>query len=371
VSSHTVSDSSAPQSLGLRRFSGDALIASIVLASGAAAALLAVALLAKPFGGRQLVALIDLLPIPIYVGAGALAFFAARRSDGSTRIAWSLMAAGFVSYAMGDIIWSIYEVAFERAPSPPSFADPFYLAVTPLLLAGIMLLSSSARTLGQFRTILSGGLVVLGLAALVWEPILKPILATPDTGWPGTLVTAAYPVGDAFLVFAIFVGARRQWEGRARVVLYTFAAGLLLATGSDLAFARMVLDGTYETGSLVDLGWPVGFLLMGLAAGLSARWSVDFAAEIRPLAPSAGTRRARLVMSAVQVGLLCGLVAYGFSGGFSNDQSLMIILIAMASVALVRSGIAFADTGLLHKRLSNSRAFRDERVPGPPTAGSR
>lgn len=367
----TVSGSVVAQPGRLGR-SADARVAAwIVCASAGVTALLALAILTRPFDGRPFVALIDLLPIPVYFGCGALALFAARRSVRSQRSGWSLIAAAFVSYALGDIIWSIYEVGFQSEPPAPSFADPFYLAFIPLLLAGILLLSSSAKTLGQLRTGLSGTLVVLGLAALVWGPIVKPLLTTSDTGWAGTLVTAAYPVGDVFLVVAVFVAARRQWHGQARIVLYTFAAGLLLATGSDLGFARMVLDGTYESGSLIDLGWPAGFLLMGLAAGLHARWSVDFAAESEPLAPSTASQRARVGIIALQLGLLAWLTAYGLQGGFSNDASFMTILLAMVSVELARGALAVADTGLINKRLATSSADCAPPVPGSRTGRSR
>lgn len=369
--SPTISGSVASRLPGLGRGFDAKVVAWIVFASAGATALLAVTILARPFGGRPFVALIDLLPIPVYFGSGALALFAARCSGRSQRLGWSLIAGGFASYALGDVIWSIYEVGFESEPPAPSFADPFYLAFIPLHLAGILLLSSSAKTLGQLRTGLSGTLVVLGLAALVWNPILQPMLATSDTGWPGTLVTAAYPVGDVVLVVAIFVAARRQWHGQARIVLYTFAAGLLLATGSDLGFARMVLNGTYESGSPIDLGWPAGFLLMGLAAGLHARWSVDFAAESQPLAPSAASQRARVAIIAVQLGLLAWLTAYGLLGGFSNDPSFMIILLAMVSVDLARGALAVTDTGLVNKRLAASPSVCAPPVPGPPTGQPR
>jgi hypothetical protein len=342
------------------------VIAWIVFGSVALAVLLAAAIFAKPVDGRPFDALIDLLPIPIYAGSAALALIAARCSTRSPRLGWSLIAVGFISYVLGDSVWAIYEVGFQTEPPAPSLADPFYLAVIPLLLAGIMLLSSSARTLGQFRTLLSASLVVLGLGALVWEPILKPIFTASDTGWPGTLVTAAYPLGDAVLVFAVFVAARRQWTGHARVVLYTFAAGLLLATGSDLGFARMVLNDTYETGSIIDLGWPVGFLLMGLAAGLNARWSADLAAEIHPGVPSTASQRARVAMSAFQATLLGILVFYGFAGGFSDDPSLMVILLAMVSVALLRSALAVADSGMLYARIPTPGASSGPKTPSSP-----
>jgi hypothetical protein len=357
MTNYAESDGSRPGDGGFTR--------RVVAASLALAMLLALAIAFEPFEGRAFVAVIDLLPIPIYAGAAGLAGLAAVRSTRSSRVGWWFISGGIVSYVLGDIAWAVFEVGFAVEPPTPSLADAFYLAAIPLLLTGVLVLSSSARTLGQFRTVLSATLVVLGLAALVWGPILQPILTSPDTGWAGTVVTAAYPVGDGVLVFAVFVAARRQWDGRSRIVLYTFAGGMLLATGSDLAFAKLVLDGSYESGSVIDLGWPLGFLLMGWAAGLHARWSVDLAAEMEPRPQSAAGQRMRVAMIVAQALLLASLAAFGLAGGFSEEPALIVLLMAMVSVDLVRGALAIADATMQKVAAGRYGSFE----ANEPTAG--
>ena len=173
---------------------------SFIFAVGAISGLLlTVTILFEPLEGRGFVALLDILPIPAYLAASMLAALASSRSPGRRRVAWWMLASAFFIYAAGDATWAVYEVGFGVEPPVPSFADAFYLAVMPLLFAGIMLLSTSARTPGHFRTGLDAVLTVLALAAVVWDAVLQPTLASAETGLAGTLVTAAYPAGDSGL----------------------------------------------------------------------------------------------------------------------------------------------------------------------------
>ena len=161
------------------------------------------------------------------------------------------------------------------------------------------------------------------------------------------------------LVFAALVALRRQWRGRARAILYTFAAGLLLATIGDLGFARMVLDGTYESGSLIDLAWPAGFLLMGLAAALQAGWRIDLAAEDDQVEPSYSSQ---IVPVAISAGLACWLVVRGVVGGWTSDPALLVIVLGAVSVATVRHGVAVVDSRMFSRALCAARDARLWRV---------
>jgi diguanylate cyclase (GGDEF)-like protein len=95
-------------------------------------------------------------------------------------------------------------------------------------------------------------------------------------------------------------------------------AGLLVVICTDTAFAVLTLRGTYATGLLWDIGWPLGYMLVGLGA-----WHVR-AGAAAPVAPSAdaGPRDALCAPSLVQsllpyvlmppaIALLCFVYAYG------------------------------------------------------------
>ena len=60
--------------------------------------------------------------------AAACAWWAARSSAGRFERGWYAMAAGLCAWAVGQLIWSYYEVAGNAQAPFPSWADVGYLA---------------------------------------------------------------------------------------------------------------------------------------------------------------------------------------------------------------------------------------------------
>jgi len=58
----------------------------------------------------------------------------------SKPVAWYLLAAGQLSFTVGDAINYTYQWVLEVEPAFPSVADGFYLACYALLAAGLLLL---------------------------------------------------------------------------------------------------------------------------------------------------------------------------------------------------------------------------------------
>src|SRR6201999_2062668 len=55
------------------------------------------------------------------------------------RGAWGAIAAGVVSFAIGQVLWSLF---YRHQPAAPdvNFTDAFYLALYPLAIAGLVML---------------------------------------------------------------------------------------------------------------------------------------------------------------------------------------------------------------------------------------
>ncbi|MCU1500075.1 MAG: putative diguanylate cyclase, partial [Acidimicrobiales bacterium] len=68
----------------------------------------------------------------------SLACWAASRRapDGRLRAGWRLLAASALSWSLGQMIWTFYEVSAMAAPFP-SFADVGYLLAMPLALVAV------------------------------------------------------------------------------------------------------------------------------------------------------------------------------------------------------------------------------------------
>jgi diguanylate cyclase (GGDEF)-like protein len=291
--------------------------------------------------------------------AASLCALAARRSRGRPRIAWSLISAALASWAVGQAIWTVQEVWLQRDVPVPSPSDPFFLAMIPLMLAGILLLSSARRTLGHVRTALDSLVMLLAIAAPVCSTIILPTWQSGDSGLAGTMVSVAYPAGDIMLLFAAFVALRRQGKGQARTIVSTFAAGVLLATGSDLGFAFMQLHGSYADVSLIYLGWPAGMMLIGLAAAMQASWQTNLAAED---VKSGSPVWRQLLPMLTGLALAGWLLFEAHQSDLHPGVALVVIAVGAVGVALLRQAVVLADNQGLTHELLNARHELERRV---------
>ena len=77
--------------------------------------------------------------------AAAVCGIAAWRHRRRTRIAWALIGASALSWGLGQAIWSYYELVLEEKTPFPSLADLGYLAMIPLMFAGLVSLPGGQR----------------------------------------------------------------------------------------------------------------------------------------------------------------------------------------------------------------------------------
>src|SRR5207244_12472407 len=90
--------------------------------------------------------------------------WAARRSSGHTRLAWSLMAISAAAWAAGEAVWSWYEVGRGIAVPFPSVADVGFLVAAPFAFAAIRAFWTAPRgTASRWRVWLDGLIIALDL----------------------------------------------------------------------------------------------------------------------------------------------------------------------------------------------------------------
>jgi len=291
--------------------------------------------------------------------AGAAWLYAAARGVGRNRQAWACLAAGCVVYGVGDATWAFYEVVLREETPFLSFADAAYLAMIPLMFLGLVLLSPIARRLASLRTTLDAITVVGAATAGVWHFVLRPTYEESSVSILAKSVGAAYPAGDLVLFFGLFLVLYRYRAGREGVVLAVFSAGLAIFMASDVAFAYLTLNDTYATGSIVDLGWPIGFVLMGYAGVVQGLWGLDDVREERETI-SAGWRQS------LPLGLLLVIVAVlvgaGIRGAFPDDAFLAAMLLAVTISVILRQSIVMTENSALNKELSSVGQQLEKRV---------
>jgi len=169
-----------------------------------------------------------------------------------------LSAVGLGAMAVGDGVWAYNELVGRPTPFP-SVADGSYLVGYVLLSVGLFLIGRLHTTR---ETLIDACIVTAGIFGVVYLSVVAPLF---QPGWSlATFVAVAYPVGSVLLL----VATSQLWlgfGGRATSIRL-LATGLLAWLVADAVYAKQVLHDAYTSGSMVDLGWLVAYVL--IAAGV-------------------------------------------------------------------------------------------------------
>jgi PAS domain S-box-containing protein len=212
------------------------------------------------------VALDDLGEAVAALVAAASCAYAAYCNAGRVRLAWAFFAASALSWGVGELVWSWYEVVRGEDVPFPSAADAGYLLAVPLVIVGVLAFTSSpSRLASRSETVLAGSLVALSLLFVGWQLGLADVYASSSQSFEGQVIGIAYPIGDIITATTLVIAlrrARRPEIGRMLILL----VGVACTAIADSAFAYMTANGTYTAlGSVFDSGWFCGYLLIALA----------------------------------------------------------------------------------------------------------
>src|SRR5437868_5287137 len=126
----------------------------IVLIGWAGVSLLYAAWLLFAWGGAQTTQWLDDTgeSVCAFLAAGACVFAAVRHRH-RTRIAWSLIGGSALSWGVGEVVWSYYELVAGHDVPFPSFADLGYLGAVPFAIVGVLFFPSApSRATSLLRT---------------------------------------------------------------------------------------------------------------------------------------------------------------------------------------------------------------------------
>src|SRR5918997_1312915 len=244
--------------------------------------LLVVWVLLDPYGERVSAIVLNaagfvgpLLVLPLCFG-GLLEWMRRGRSSGmdnqpaamrGRRWAPVLLGMGILSYVLGQMGFTYYDLVLHQAPPFPSLADVGYLIEYPFFLLGILLLPARPIPVASRARIALDGLMIMTAAVTFsWYFVLGPVMQQGTGTAPAKVVSAAYPLADIVLIACLVILALRPGEHALRPAAYVLALALGFYVVMDSIYAYQVLNGTYVTGTLFDVGWPVAYMLIGLGA---------------------------------------------------------------------------------------------------------
>ncbi|WP_432835390.1 putative bifunctional diguanylate cyclase/phosphodiesterase [Dactylosporangium sp. CA-092794] len=207
---------------------------------------------------------------------------------------WLLLAAALACFGLGDFCYNVLTDVMGLTNPFPSFPDGLYLAMYPLVAAGLLGFIRSRTGRNDRDALLDAATLTIGLALLSWIFLIDPYVRSHELTAVQKVVSVAYPLGDV-LTLAVFArlltgGARRTG---AIMLLGLGTTGLLVA---DVVYGLIQLNGSWQVGGPTDLGWVLCYF--GWAAAALHPSMVKLTQPARAGSSDLGVRRIALLGTA-------------------------------------------------------------------------
>jgi len=271
----------------------------------------------------------------------------ARRVQGRDGVVWLLFAAGCGAWLLGQLAYDYYELVERAFPPTPSLSDAGLLAFAPLCVAGLALIGRAGRSAAL---LLALDIAVLGLAlgvlfTLVFHDALRHTALTGLGSMTVLLYSALYSTLSGTL---FFLPLRYAWRNPSlRLLLLGFLAEVI----PFVAWTPLLLSGAYTEGTILDLLWMAGMLLIA-AAALSFRRFPSVAAETQVAGVFA-------VLPLVLTVIVAAAVPAHLGGDVPIQQArnYVALLLVLVVLVVVRQGLTLRSNGALLRDARRQLAF--------------
>jgi PAS domain S-box-containing protein len=255
---------------------------------------------------------------------------AAHRATGRWRRAWLLVAASCALWLVGNLVSFGLQVTTDSAlfPSP---SDVFWLAALVLAVIGLLNIPGRVEWRGRSWLALDGILLATSQMYVTWDLLLADAYDSADLGAWAQVLLFVYWLLDT-LVFAMAVNVLLRSRSGARRHLTLICAGSMIYTVTSAVFlARSLRDG-FRLGSVLDVGWVVGLLVIAAAGSTFSRRD-DVVASGRVRASSRRVLLGSLVAFVPFV--LVFLVHLRSSSSFASRGVISVVLLLVSVVLFV------------------------------------
>ncbi len=214
--------------------------------------------------GTTLKIIDDIVLLVLAVVAVVLTGLAAGATHGRLRAAWLSMMVGVLGWAIGELIWTYFELKLHQVPFP-TVADAAYL-VLPVGACLALLLFPAEYTTHSIGRLFLDGLIVAGSLFLVsWVTILGAVYEAGANSRLELIVSLAYPVSDVVLLTVAAVVLVKAGTAQ-RLALTLLTVGMACIALSDSTFSYLAARDEYASGNPIDIGWAAGLLFITVAA---------------------------------------------------------------------------------------------------------
>ena len=260
--------------------------------------------------------------------AVALILVAIRRYRPERPWLWWSIAGTLATWSVGDAFW--YAGAARDHYPFPGPADGFYLVGYLALVGGVtwaVALRQRDRKLGD---LLDALLIGVGLGVPTWLLAVGPAWTDRTAGLTGQAVGTAYAVIVLVLIvlfsWALIGGMGETLSG----ALFLGGFGALIL--ANLGYSVDLLQGLYDPGSGLDVGWLAFFALSGVAALHPSMEQVHRSEP--PLEARRSRRRVPLVWAMAAIPPMI-LIVHTFRGASESDVLLVAAIGTLVGVTLM------------------------------------
>jgi two-component system cell cycle response regulator len=216
------------------------------------------------FGAPRFSYVIEEWVYDFITATAALATLARAAVRKEERMAWALLGTGLLSWAAGDLYWTV--VLRDVAEPPfPSWDDALYLAGYAFILAGIVVYVRSR--VGRMTAVVWTDVTIGALCvAAIGASLLMDYVLANTTGTPVEIAVAvSYPTLD-LVILAVAAGAVALTGWRPGRGLALIAAGVACAALGDAVYTYQSLAGTYTAAAWNNFLWPLATVLIAAGA---------------------------------------------------------------------------------------------------------
>ena len=192
----------------------------------------------------------------VAVAAAGAMFVGVIANRAEPRFAWTLLAAGTMLMAVGDIV-------FGTSQPVPSVADMLYVSAYVALTLGSIGVLRSEFPSHRESSWLDAVIVAVGVAIVGALLLIVPAGHPDGAGLAARVVSLGYPAIDLILLVVVSDLARRSTARRVAFLL--LAGGLLLWLVADGGYALSNFGTTYVEGDPADAFWLFSYALFAAA----------------------------------------------------------------------------------------------------------
>ncbi|WP_407571730.1 putative bifunctional diguanylate cyclase/phosphodiesterase [Deinococcus altitudinis] len=202
----------------------------------------------------------DLLFVPGFLLCASLLWRRSTRSEGKAARGWRWFALGTLSWAAGQMYFTVLD-NFTAFPPYPSLADLGFFGLIVCFGIGTILLGDVGK--GQrvdLRFPLDAMMICLTIGLLYWKLVLE-VDAHPHGFQPW--IALAYPLGD--LVVLLMATLTALWNPRSPVArgFPTLALGLGLLLIADAIYQTQAGTLRYSNSSILNVLWTLSAIALG------------------------------------------------------------------------------------------------------------